>query len=103
MPWLAGYPREKIEWFPTIDEKKCVSCGMCMNCGREVFDWNNGEKGKPVVARPYECVVGCSTCANLCQGNAISFQDIKTVKSIYIKEGIYPKVKAILKEEGTIK
>lgn len=20
MPWLTGYPREKVEWFPTIDE-----------------------------------------------------------------------------------
>jgi NAD-dependent dihydropyrimidine dehydrogenase PreA subunit len=73
-----------------------------MNCGKNVYDWVS-EKRKPVVARPYECVVGCSTCANLCQGNAISFQDIKTVKAIYIREGVYPKVKAILKEEGTIK
>jgi NAD-dependent dihydropyrimidine dehydrogenase PreA subunit len=102
MPWLAGYPREKVEWFPTIDEKKCVSCGMCMNCGKEVFDWVS-EKGKPVVARPYECVVGCSTCANLCLGNAISFPDIRTVKDLYKKEGIYPKVKDILKKEGEIK
>ena len=103
MPWLAGYPREKVEWFPTIDEKKCVSCGMCMNCGREVYDWIDGVKAKPKVVRPYECVVGCSTCANLCLGNAISFQDINKVKEIYRKEEIYPKVKAILKEEGTIK
>jgi len=23
MPWLVGYPREKIEWYPTIDQEKC--------------------------------------------------------------------------------
>ena len=51
MPWLAGYPREKVEWFPTIDESKCVSCGMCMNCGKKVYDWANGPKGKPVADR----------------------------------------------------
>lgn len=102
MPWLTGYPRDKVEWFPTIDEKKCVSCGMCMNCGKNVYDWVS-DKRKPVVARPYECVVGCSTCGNLCMGDAITFPDVEPIKDLYRKEGIYPKVKAILKEEGTIK
>jgi hypothetical protein len=23
MAWLTGYPREKINWFPTIDPEKC--------------------------------------------------------------------------------
>ena len=103
MPWLAGYPREKVEWFPKIDEKKCVSCGMCMNCGKKVYDWADGPKGKPVVARPYECVVGCSTCGNLCLGDAITFPDVKPIKELYKKEGIYPKVKVVLKDEGKIK
>ena len=101
MPWLAGYPREKVEWFPTIDETKCVSCGMCLNCGKNVYEWNVA-KNKPEVRKPYECVVGCSTCANLCLGKAISFQDINKVKELYKKEGIYPKVKAVLKEEGKV-
>ena len=39
MPWLVGYPREKIEWYPTIDPDKCVKCGICMNCGKAVYDW----------------------------------------------------------------
>ena len=103
MPWLAGYPREKVEWFPTVEESKCVSCGMCMNCGKKVYDWADGPNGKPKVARPYECVIGCTTCANLCQGGAISFQDINKIRELYRKEGIYPKVNAILKEEGKIK
>ena len=103
MPWLAGYPREKVEWYPKIDESKCVSCGMCMNCGKKVYDWVDGDKGKPVVARPYECVVGCSTCANLCQGKAISFPSVDELRKLYAKEKIWSKVKAILKEEGKIK
>ena len=37
MAWLTGYPREKVDWFPTIDPEKCVKCGMCMNCGQSVF------------------------------------------------------------------
>ncbi len=100
MAWLVGYPREKINWHPTINYDKCVKCGMCMNCGRKVYDWN--EDG-PVVARPLQCVVGCTTCANLCMGEAISFPDIKELREVYKKEKIWSKVKKQLKEEGTIK
>ena len=89
MAWLSGYPRERVDWFPTIDAEACVRCGMCMNCGKQVFDWT--EKG-PVVARPYQCVVGCTTCANLCLGKAISFPDIESVRTLYRREKIWSKV-----------
>ena len=55
MAWFAGYPRDKIEWYPTINEDKCVKCGMCMNCGQKVYKWTDDV---PVVANPYKCVVG---------------------------------------------
>jgi NAD-dependent dihydropyrimidine dehydrogenase PreA subunit len=100
MAWLTGFPREKVEWFPTIDSKKCVKCGMCLNCGRNVYDWT---KDGAKVVRPYNCVVGCTTCANLCQGNAITFQDIKTIRELYKKEGIWSKVKKQLQEEEKLK
>lgn len=32
MAWITGYPREKVEWYPTIDTKK-VSSG-----GRDVYE-----------------------------------------------------------------
>jgi len=99
MAWLTGYLREKIDWFPTIDAEKCVKCGMCMNCGKKVFDWT--EEG-PRIARPYSCVVGCSTCGNLCLGNAITFPDVETVREIYKREKIWPKVKKQLAEEGKL-
>ena len=99
MPWLAGYPRGKIEWYPTIDKEKCLKCGICMNCGRKVYDWK--DEG-PVVARPYECIVGCSTCANLCMGEAITFQHIEKLRKLYRKEKIWSKVKKVLKEEGKL-
>jgi NAD-dependent dihydropyrimidine dehydrogenase PreA subunit len=99
MPWLAGYPREKVEWFPTIDKEKCLKCGICMNCGRKVFDWTDDG---PVVARPYECIVGCNTCSNLCMGNAITFQSIEKIRELYKREKIWSKVKKVLKEEGKL-
>ena len=100
MAWLTGYPREKIDWFPTIDPKKCVKCGMCMNCGKAVYDWTqDGSR----VGRPYSCIVGCSTCANLCMGKAISFPDIESVREIYKKEHLWAKVKKQLTEEGKLK
>jgi NAD-dependent dihydropyrimidine dehydrogenase PreA subunit len=99
MPWLAGYPREKVEWYPKVDSQKCLKCGICMNCGRKVFDWT--DEG-PVVARPYDCIVGCNTCANLCMGNAITFQSIEKIRELYKKEKIWSKVKKTLKEEGKL-
>ncbi len=70
MAWLEGYPREKIEWFPTIDESKCVKCGMCMNCSKDVYEWR---------------------------------KDIEIARGIYKKEGIWGKVKDVLKKNGKIK
>lgn len=99
MAWLVGYPRDKIDWYPTIDPEKCVQCGMCMNCGKKVYDWT--DKGA-VVARPYQCVVGCSTCANLCQGEAISFPNIEGIREIYSRERIWKKVKKYLMAQGKL-
>jgi MinD superfamily P-loop ATPase len=94
MAWLTGYPREKINWHPTIDPEKCVECGMCMNCGREVYNW--AEDG-PKVERPLDCIVGCTTCANLCMGKAIAFPDIETVRSC----GLLPKSLFYRKNSGS--
>ncbi|MEO0107763.1 MAG: ferredoxin family protein [candidate division WOR-3 bacterium] len=99
MPWLAGIPRREVEWFPTIDRQRCVKCGMCMNCGRSVYEWT--DEG-PVVARPYDCVVGCSTCANLCQGMCITFQPVESVRELYRKHGVWKKVKDALRAEGKL-
>jgi epoxyqueuosine reductase len=99
MAWYAGYPREKIQWYPTIDHEKCVECGKCMNCGAKVYKWT--EEG-PVVDQPYKCTVGCTTCATLCQGNAITFPDKKTIRELYQKERIWSKVQKELKEDGLL-
>ncbi len=99
MPWLAGYPREKVNWHPTIALEKCVKCGMCMNCGKQVFEWT--EEG-PTVARPQQCVVGCSTCAVLCQGQAISFPDSVELRELYRRNGIWKAVRQALEQEGKV-
>ena len=99
MTWLTGYPREKIEWHPTIDKEKCVECGICMNCGQKVFKWTIDG---PVVVKPNKCVVGCSTCATLCKGDAISFPDQEGLRKIYKKENIWSKVKAEMIKEGRL-
>ena len=100
MPWLTGYPRDKVNWGPTIDASKCVGCGMCMNCGKNVYEWKDG---KAVVARYNDCVVGCTTCGNLCLNHAITFPSLEPVRETYKREGIWGKVKDALKKEGKIK
>jgi len=99
MPWLIGYPREKINWFPTVDSEKCVKCGMCMNCAMNVYEWT--QEG-PRVAAPYRCIVGCSTCANFCQGGAIIFPEVDGLREIYRREGILEKIRKQLEKEGKL-
>lgn len=89
MAWLTDYPREKVNWSPTIDPDKCVKCGICMNCGKQVYIWT---KIGPTVENPLACVVGCTTCANLCKGEAINFPNKNELRALYEKEHLWAKV-----------
>ncbi len=87
IPWW-GVDRKEIEWYPTINYDRCAGCGLCfVSCGRRVFDWDT-KKGRPVVARPYNCLVGCNTCQNLCPCNAISFPSVEYVKKLVARYAV---------------
>ncbi len=67
-----GYPREQIPWFPTVDEDLCDGCGICLRmCSTGALEAT--DNGKVRVVEPFACVVGCSSCANLCKPGAIVF------------------------------
>ena len=88
-----GIPRNEIEWCPTVDESKCIGCGMCVtSCGRKVYDFDK-EKNKPVVARPLNCMVGCTTCQVLCLQDAISFPNKECVRKIIRENNLISKTK----------
>ncbi len=80
-----GLPRDKIPWFPAIDYEKCTGCLTCVetdkNAGHNVYEVE-GNPPRPVVKNPYECVVGCETCAKLCPNNAISFPSRDELKQV---------------------
>ena len=96
--YWKGIPRETIEWNPTIDPSKCVGCGMCVvSCGRKVFDFDP-QNNKAVVARPYQCMVGCTSCRIWCVFDAISFPDEKKVKELIKQKGVLVKAKKELEE-----
>lgn len=68
-------PREKIPWFPSIDADLCVGDQDCINfCRNDVLAFDEGAF-KAIVAKPYNCVVGCDSCAKLCPQDAIHFPD----------------------------
>ncbi|MBO8131376.1 MAG: ferredoxin family protein [Candidatus Marinimicrobia bacterium] len=70
-----GIPREKIPWYPAVDENACTKCSTCLDfCANDVFE--QGE-GSVEVVRPYNCVVGCSSCQNVCPSGAIRFPDMR--------------------------
>ena len=92
-----GIPREEIDWHPTIDENRCIGCGMCVtSCGRKVYRFEYCKK-KPIVTSPNNCLVGCQTCANLCPAKAIKFAEgdktRKKAQKIITEFDILPKIK----------
>lgn len=75
-----GIPREEIPWYPTVDEKKCIGCGLCfVTCGRNVYEI---VVGKSKVVNPYNCLVGCTTCETVCPVGAISFPPKEMIQKI---------------------
>ncbi len=75
-------PREKIPWFPTIDYDLCAGDQECFNfCKNDVFEWDEDNK-RPIVKNPYNCVVGCQACINICPVEAISFPNKEELRAI---------------------
>jgi NAD-dependent dihydropyrimidine dehydrogenase PreA subunit len=67
-----GHPREAIPWFPTINEDLCDGCGRCLDlCSKNCLAPT--DDGKVWVADPFRCIVGCSSCAELCKPGAVTF------------------------------
>jgi NAD-dependent dihydropyrimidine dehydrogenase PreA subunit len=71
--------RERFPWFPIINGDVCLSDLECLNfCPAAVFDWDPAT-GKPVVARPLDCIPGCRSCAEKCKAKGISLPGKKEV------------------------
>ena len=90
-----GIERKKIRWYPIIDKKKCIGCGICIRiCGRDVFEYDY-KKNQSKVKNPYNCMVGCDNCEVYCPASAISFpqKDRRVfVQALLKKYEIEPKV-----------
>lgn len=82
---MKPVPREKIPWYPSIDEEKCDGCRVCFQfCQHGVYTWD--EKSNIIkVTQPFQCVVGCNGCQSLCVQGAISFPDLDAVHEIIRK------------------
>lgn len=77
-----GIPRTEIPWFPTIKADACIGCGLCfVSCGREVFGFEQDTR-KATVDRPFNCMVGCSTCATICPTEAITFPGKDLIRKV---------------------
>lgn len=65
-----GIPREVIPWYPKVDHKRCSGCSSCVEfCTQGVFSFD----GKSHVIKPYNCIVGNSSCRSFCPEKAITF------------------------------
>lgn len=79
-----GVERSEIAWGPTIDNDRCVGCGLCVvTCSekRNVFGFDE-KRRKAVVLSSNNCMVGCNNCEVACLWNAISFPSVASVKDI---------------------
>ena len=67
-----GHPREHIPWFPTVAAELCDGCGVCLRlCKNGVLAATSDSKVE--VIESFKCVVGCSSCADICKPGAITF------------------------------
>ena len=95
-PW-HGIARESIPWFPAVNHAKCIGCELCfVTCGRGVYDVHD-HKAWP--ERQYDCVVGCTTCENICSTQAITFPDRQLVQKTEREH----KILAIVRKEADAK
>ena len=97
-----GIPRREIPWFPQVDSQAYIGCELChVTRGRNVFDIEITDeyRRKAVVKRPYNCMVGCSTCAMICPSNAISFPPRDLITKAERERAIFQRVRAKAKEK----
>ncbi|HXT82795.1 MAG TPA: FAD-binding oxidoreductase [Verrucomicrobiae bacterium] len=82
-------PRDKINWYPIVDEDACIGCGTCViGCGSLVYKFDfNSKKAK--VVDPLSCIVGCVTCANTCPTKAISFPPLDEIYSLLSESKVH--------------
>jgi NAD-dependent dihydropyrimidine dehydrogenase PreA subunit len=84
--------RERFPWFPTINAHVCLRDLECLNfCPAGVFDWDRAT-GKPIVARPFDCIPGCRSCADHCKAGGISLpgraEVVAALKRIRAADGL---------------
>jgi NAD-dependent dihydropyrimidine dehydrogenase PreA subunit len=76
---MPSRQRKRLPWFPIIKCEECLLDLECLNfCPADVFDWDSAT-GKPVVARPLDCIPGCRSCAENCKVKNISLPGKKEV------------------------
>ena len=68
-----GIPREQIQWYPAIDPGRCDGCGKCVEYCKNGVLRLVGEPLRAEVANPFNCLVGCNSCASKCPEDAIRF------------------------------
>ena len=92
-----GIPREEVPWCPTVDAAKCIGCTLCyVTCGRLVYEMI---ENKAVAVRPYDCMVGCTTCATVCPVEAISFPDRDLIWKLEREHRIFKVVRQEAREK----
>ncbi|MGB9842437.1 MAG: 4Fe-4S dicluster domain-containing protein [Candidatus Bathyarchaeales archaeon] len=79
-----GIPRRKIPWYPIIDYEKCTACGKCVEfCPNNAFDFEEKDgKKRTIVKNPYNCVVLCRGCEDICPVGAISHPSEEKTRKI---------------------
>ena len=79
-----GIKRNRIPWYPSIDNKKCINCRICVEyCKLGVYIIEKDEH--PLVKNPNNCIVFCTGCKGKNPVEALSFPSKQKIRELINK------------------
>lgn len=82
---IKDIPREKFLGISRLMKRYALGTRNALVFVKTSCSDGMGENQRPIVENPYNCVLGCSACANLCSLRAIRFPSLEEIRALIRK------------------